>query len=147
LGAASLKIAFGFKSFKFFLHSGTPMNFFIFFLRRHLGTFKTINIQVPIHRGNNFKLSLFFARAYNSFLPGLFCTTFHALPKLPRWRHDADTKLTATEPSKRQFGAAHWPPGMRVLWARKMERYHDLMSFRRRRFVFLSFSCSAHLCL
>jgi hypothetical protein len=25
---------------------------------------------------------------------------------------------------------------MRVLWARKLERYHDLMSFRRRRFLF-----------
>jgi hypothetical protein len=25
---------------------------------------------------------------------------------------------------------------MRVLWARKLERYHDLMSFRRRRFIF-----------
>jgi hypothetical protein len=34
--------------------------------------------------------------------------------------------------------AAIWggsAPGMRVLWARKLERYHDFMSFRRRRFI------------
>ena len=31
--------------------------------------------------------------------------------------------------------AAIWggsAPGMRVLWARKLERYHDFLSFRRR---------------
>jgi hypothetical protein len=35
--------------------------------------------------------------------------------------------------------AAIWvgfAPGMRVLWACKLERYHDLMSFRRCRFLF-----------
>jgi hypothetical protein len=37
------------------------------------------------------------------------------MPKLSHWQHDADSKLTATEPSKRQFGAAFLPPGMRVL--------------------------------
>ena len=36
-GAACLKIAFAFKGFNFFLHSGTPpLNFFVFFLRRRL---------------------------------------------------------------------------------------------------------------
>jgi hypothetical protein len=28
---------------------------------------------------------------------------------------------------------------MRVLWARKLERYHDLMSFRRRFFSYVFF--------
>jgi hypothetical protein len=31
------------------------------------------------------------------------------MQKLPDWRHDADTKLTAMEPSDRQFGAALRP--------------------------------------
>jgi len=51
-GAAFLKIAFGFKGFKFFLHLGTPLHFLAFF-------------PAPPYSG--FKLSLFFARAYNSF--------------------------------------------------------------------------------
>ena len=32
-----------------------------------------------------------------------------------------------------------------LLWARKLERNHDLMSFRRRLFIFMSFSCNAPL--
>jgi hypothetical protein len=63
LGAAFIKIAFAFKGFKFFLYSGTPPEILFLF---------------PTPPFSNFKLSLFFARAYNFILPGLFCTTFHA---------------------------------------------------------------------
>jgi hypothetical protein len=37
---------------------------------------------------------------------------------------------------------------MRVLWARKLERYHDLMSFRRRFFIsYVFFLQRPSLCL
>jgi hypothetical protein len=38
---------------------------------------------------------------------------------------------------------------MRMLWARKLERYHDLMSFRRRRFFssYVFFLQRPSLCL
>jgi len=42
------------------------------------------------------------------------------LPKLPHSRHDAASESssgTATEASKRQFGAVLFPPGKRVLFA------------------------------
>jgi hypothetical protein len=54
-----------------------------------------------------------------------FTLTFHAMPKLPHWRHDADTKLTATEPSKRQFGAALRPACVCCRYVSRHDLYFD----------------------
>jgi hypothetical protein len=48
-----------------------------------------------------------------------FRLTCNKRKKLPHWRHDSRerSEWTVTEASKRQFWAALWPPGMRVLFA------------------------------
>jgi hypothetical protein len=50
----------------------------------------------------------------------------------------ASEAKTPTEPSKRQFGAELWPPGMCVLM--DDNRYHSVMHFAAAlRFIFLHF--------
>jgi hypothetical protein len=68
------------------------------------------------------KLSLFFARAYNSFLPGLFCTT--------SWRISAVLGCNALYS---ELTARHC--GLRMLFVCKIAHYHNL--FLRRRFSVL----------